>query len=374
MNIQDIRNILDDIELKNFIDNGLRPTRYKQNFSILKRLKEKYNNFISDNEFVYLLRNRNNLENLHIFCKCGEKNTFYNCLRGYSRYCGPKCSATSDITKLARIKTVRLKYNKDNVSQVKSLNTYKSEKIKNKSILSNIKRKITKQIRYNDPGYHNIKKAMETNKKNHGGKHNWASNDPKLNGRTTKIEKYGDPFYHDKNKTRQTNLKRYGVEWCLQLPKVNIIRNCKEIRAKMDATKRKNNSYGDKSKSELRCYNKLHLKFPKCIHHYFEDKRYPFNCDMYIPELDLFIECHFGDFHYIEPFDSNNEIHLERLKFLKFKEQEKLKSGNKHTRYTGMIYTWTVSDPLKLKTFQDNHLNYKIFYTEKEFNEWFDSL
>ena len=39
-----------------------------------------------------------------------------------------------------------------------------------------------------------------------------------------------------KKQTKQTNLKKYGVEWCLQLPKVNAMRNCKDIRNKMENT------------------------------------------------------------------------------------------------------------------------------------------
>jgi len=39
-----------------------------------------------------------------------------------------------------------------------------------------------------------------------------------------------------------------------------------------------------------------------------------------------------------------------------------------------MIYTWTDLDVRKLETFKKNNLNYKIFYTEKEFNKWFQNL
>ena len=51
-----------------------------------------------------------------------------------------------------------------------------------------------------------------------------------------------------------------------------------------------------------------------------------------------------------------------------------LKKLKDKSAYKDFIYTWTKRDPLKLKTFIDNKLNYKIFYTEKEFIEWFNSL
>lgn len=374
MNIDDIKNILNDKELQGFVDNGLRPTRYKKNYSILHILELKYGNLITNNEFVYLLRNSNKLDDLHIFCTCGKKNKFINALRGYNKFCSAKCSATNEETKYKREITNQYLYGKKNVSQVDYLNINKGQKIKSVSKESTIKRKQTKQRLYGNPGYHNIEKMKKTNLKRYGVEYNWASKDSKLNGRKTREEKYGNPFYRDLNKTRKTNLERYGVEWCLQLPEVNNMRNCKEIRDKMENTKRKNGTSGDKSKPELRSYNLIKTKFKDAIHHYFEDSRYPFNCDIYIPNLDLFVECHYGAFHYIEPFDENNLKHIERLNTLKEKEQIKLREGKLKTKYTGMIRTWTVTDPIKLKTFIDNKLNYKIFYTEKEFNEWFNSL
>lgn len=48
---------------------------------------------------------------------------------------------------------------------------------------------------------------------------------------------------------------------------------------------------------------------------------------------------------------------------------------DKNTKfYNKAIKVWTYYDPLKLKTFKDNKLNYKIFYTEKEFDDWINSI
>ena len=46
--------------------------------------------------------------------------------------------------------------------------------------------------------------AMKTNRKNHGGKHNWACDDPKLNGRATREREHGDPYYNNSEQAKQT--------------------------------------------------------------------------------------------------------------------------------------------------------------------------
>ena len=377
MNIGDIKNFLDNESLiKQLKLDYERPTRLKENKELLKQILIHSNGLIlNNNELIYLLKNKNNLENLHIFClTCGKKNKFVDNNRGYKRYCGAHCSATNDSTKLKREETnVRL-YGVKSVSQldrVKKIISYKNHLHAKEA---DVKRKKTNMLLYNDPNYHNIEKMKQTNLKRYGVLYNWASKDPKLNGQATREKLYGDPFYRDKNKTIQTNLKKYGVKWYLQTPKVNKMRNSKEIVEKMNKTKKKNNSFGDKSKVEKRCYEKLLTKFSNTIHRYYDKNRYPFNCDMYIPDLDLFIECHFGEFHYKEPFDKNNTDHIQRLEKLKQDEFRILSSGKKITRYTGMIKTWTISDPLKLATFKKNKLNFKIFYTEKEFDDWFNTL
>jgi len=233
----------------------------------------------------------------------------------------------------------------------------------------------TKKERYGDENYTNRKQAMKTNKKNHGGKHNWASNDPKLNGRKTRKEKYGDEYWSNRQQAKETTFIKYGKEYYTETEEFKRIKFEKLLQSqkKEYETKKKNKTFNI-SNLEQKCYNLLKIKYPNTIHTYRDDKRYPFNCDFYIPELDLFIECHFGWRHGKEPFDDINEHHIKIINNWKKKAEEININGKKKKSYLNAIYQWTKLDPKKLKTFQDNHLNYKIFYTEKDFNNWFDSL
>lgn len=78
------------------------------------------------------------------------------------------------------------------------------------------------------------------------------------------------------------------------------------------------------------------------------DSRYPFNCDFYIKSKDLFIEYQGHQTHGDEPFDPNNEKHLE---LLKVKEEQGYDMS-----------TWVKRDPKKLQTAIKNGIKLVIVY------------
>ena len=170
------------------------------------------------------------------------------------------------------------------------------------------------------------------------------------------------------NKTKETMNEKYGVDFYTQSKEYkDLYKNKEWVDKKIQKeynTMKQNNSFNT-SKPEDYCYELLKSKFNDTIRNYSTDSRYQFNCDFYIPSKDLFIECHFHWTHGGTPFNENNKEHL--------KELEKWRSKNTQF-YKNAEEVWTKRDPLKLKTFIDNKLNYKIFYTEKEFIEWFKGL
>ena len=87
----------------------------------------------------------------------------------------------------------------------------------------------------------------------------------------------------------------------------------------------------------------------------YKDARYPFACDFYIKSKDLFIECNFSWCHEDHPFNGNDINDLNLL-------NEKIKRSEKSDYHKYAIKVWTESDPLKLKTFRDNGLNFMIVY------------
>ena len=431
MTIDDIRNILDNEPLiKEIIIKGKTPWQYNKNQNIVRQLNSKYDiNLNSFMELVYLIKYRDGLENLHIFClTCKNKNNFLNINLGYSKFCCVSCSSKNIETIKLSKKTRYLKYNNENYNNSKKIvqtsrnnidelgrNSYDRMVIHNKeskqrnrgnsNYNNSEKAHYTKLININENGENSYQRAArktKLKKKEKYNDENYCNSTKIVNTRMNDIDESGKNSYQraiikgintaryniDENgfngyqrgilKSKHKMLEEKGVEHYTQLPEYKEKFKDKlyvnQIVKKRYNTMKKNKSFNRRSKAEIRCYEKLLTKFPNSEHSYMDEKRYPFNCDMYIPELDLFIECHFGEFHYKKPFDLNNEEHSQRLIFLKNKEKEKLQEGKKRTRYSKMINVWTITDPLKLKTFQDNHLNYKIFYTEKEFNKWFNSL
>lgn len=264
---------------------------------------------------------------------------------------------------------VRCKYTKqknhgdpnyNNKEQILKTSRQKDENGLTSYDYANISRDNTKQKRYNDKYYNNWKQAIET--------------------RRNDIDKNGLNSYQRASiKAEQTTLKKRGVKHHMQTQEYRDLYKDKErtkrIQEKSYYTKKQNGTLGgSRSKQEIRCFEKLLTKFSDAQHSYMDKDRYPFNCDAYIPSLDLFIEFHYGFSHGGEPFDINNIKHLQEVEQCNIKKEEIRFNGKKKDSYAEKIKVWTISDPLKLKTFRENHLNYKIFYTEEEFNNWINNL
>lgn len=126
--------------------------------------------------------------------------------------------------------------------------------------------------------------------------------------------------------------------------------------SKVYLTKKKNNSFNI-SKEEENLYKWLsEQNKTKTIYRQYKDlKRYPYYCDFYIVEDDLFIELNYHWTHGEKPYDPND---LECQKQLA-QWQEKAKTSQ---FYKQAIETWTIRDVEKRKCAIKNHLNYKVLY------------
>ena len=157
-----------------------------------------------------------------------------------------------------------------------------------------------------------------------------------------------------KEKSKKTNLLKFGCEYNMQN---------ENIRKRVQITKRTNGTFKS-SCEEDKIYNMLLTKFA-CIKRQYSSDVYPFMCDFYIPEIDLYIE-HQGYWshgkHAFNPDDEKDRIRLDSWKA-------------KGTEiYNNAINTWTIRDPLKRKTAEENNLNWVEFFTIEEFNKWFESI
>ena len=279
-------------------------------------------------------------------------------------------------------------YNRKHDIDENGLNSYQRSVIKRRrTCLSNIdenglnsyqrsyiKQLISKESKYGDKYYNNPDKRSNTmlNNIDENGNNGFKqaaliANNSKLNN----IDEKGNNGFQRTHITKLNNVDENGLN-CYDRIRINMLNNIdsnglntyQRSKQKEYNTKRKNNSFNT-SKPENHCYELLKSKFNDVTRNYSADNRYPFNCDFYIPSKDLFIECHFHWTHGGIPFNKDNQEHLRQL--------EKWRSSN--SKYCNIaINVWTKRDPLKLKTFIDNKLNYKIFYTEEEFIKWFNKF
>ena len=221
-----------------------------------------------------------------------------------------------------------------------------------------------------------------------GVKHNWASKEVqnkckqtcielygedyeiknRQKAKQTCLERYGDENYRNTEKAKQTFLEKYGFSsftqtkeyWekhnktCLEKYGVENPISLEETKTKIINSKRKNKSFNS-SKIEENFANYLIKKNIDFKRQYKSDD-YPFACDFYFPDNDLYLEIQGSWTHGGHPFDSNNIDDISVLECWKNKKTE---------FYNTAINTWTVRDVLKRETAKKNNLNYLEIFTNK---------
>ena len=191
--------------------------------------------------------------------------------------------------------------------------------------------------------FHNLniakKKLKKTNNERYGGNAPACSTEVQNKMRKTCEEKYGIPSYAQTQQFKDLWKNKDFV---------------KKIKEKEYKTKKNNNSF-KKSTPEIKILELLKINYPDTIYQYSTDPRYPFNCDFYIPSLDLFIEYNGHWTHQDHLFNENCKDDLLILENIKNKSLES-------SFYKIAIDVWTRRDPLKVKTAKENNLNYLILW------------
>ena len=176
-----------------------------------------------------------------------------------------------------------------------------------------------------------------------------------------------------KDKIKNTCLEKYGVENPMQTQYyknlISSILSSNEIQEKIYNTKLLNNSFNISYQEDV-CFDLLKEKYSDCIRQYKSDL-YPYNCDFYIPSLDLYIEYNGSHYHHYHPFDINDDNDINELNRLKEKaENSNAHKNGKKSQYDNIIYTWTILDLKKRNIAQQNNLNYIEFWNINEVKEW----
>lgn len=299
--------------------------------------------------------------------------------------------------KQKKIDTCRQHFGVDHSLQSKDVRDKGKETIKEKygveyisqSVEIQEKIKQTNLKKYGVERYVNPKKAGETNLKRYGFKNATQNEDVKKKTRKTCLEKYGVNAVAKNNevkeKIKNTNLKRYGTICTLSNLDIQkkAIENCitknhleetdldkqyliqlQFVKKKVIDSKRKNKTFNTSS-SEMFIKSLLESLYTQ-VYYQYTSELYPFACDFYIPNEDVYIEYQGSWTHGHRPFDKLNEECLEQLELWK----ERARTSK---YYQNAIEVWTKRDPMKRETAKKNNLNWIEFFTMDEFNNWFKS-
>lgn len=171
--------------------------------------------------------------------------------------------------------------------------------------------------------------------------------------RTTMINKYGyaSSFCTMKtqHKVQNTMLERYGSK--------NPMVCNKNIFSKYNGTR---SSWESMLKIALENAN-VNFKYE-----YDKDLRYPYYCDFYLSDSDIFVEINGYWTHNTHWFDENSIEDLNTLKEWK-------KKAKTSTRMQSAINIWTKIDIEKRNCAKSNKLNYVVLWTIEDIQNWIDS-
>lgn len=372
----------------------------------LNKLFEDLNVFNNLGEILY--RIKFNLEN-NPGCKiCGNKVHFNGYKNGYSKTCCRSCMATyehlenvknnkyeNDRKHKLEIKRPELLYNWNEINEQNDnwiLEHFLRKNIKNICIDSN---KSTNGLWTKNPINNDIVNYIKTRFNN---SNNIEENVYWLYHKLTKrpvcpvcggylkfvsfLVGYQRVCSHScavrhpdsKQKYEQTNLERYGVKQYM---------SSKEFKEKSKETfkKRIKENYYNKpnsnvtlycSKGEQKIFTILKEIYPDTLQ-YYKDKRYAnkhgycWECDFYIPSIDLFIEYQGFRTHGKHPFNKNDINDISELNKLKQSLLNVKTEGSKGIIQAN-INIWTTNDPYKRKVAKEHNLKYLELF-EKNVNK-----
>lgn len=293
-------------------------------------------------ELLYLYFN--NLKDIPKCPVCGNPVKFISFSKGYYTYCSNKCAYNSKEVSNKKKQTCLKKYGVENPSQLKL--------VKEKKIQTSLKHYGVPHTTQASEIKNRIK---QTNLKRYGGMP-LKSIEVLDKYKKTCLERYGFENASQseliKKKKVQTSMEHYGTEYYSQSEEYK--NRIDEIMNKSILTKKKNDS--------LRC-SKIELQFKDWLNKHninyiyqYKSNEYPFNCDFYFPEKDIYLEIQGYWHHGPGPYDSSNQEHQKILNKL----IERSKNSQSHL---DAINTWTIRDPMKRKIAQEHHLNFIEVFT-----------
>lgn len=174
-------------------------------------------------------------------------------------------------------------------------------------------------------------------------------------------ERYGEQYTNVyqvpeiKDKIIKTSIERYGI---------TNPGNSREARIKANQTMRGNDNGSSCEDYFENALKELNISYKK----QYKESRYPFLCDFYLIDFDIFIELNIYWSHNTHFFDETN---LDDLSVLN-KWTKKAEEG--HKQYKNAIEVWTKKDIIKRDTAIKNKLNYVVLWTIDDMNTYLYKL
>lgn len=168
-----------------------------------------------------------------------------------------------------------------------------------------------------------------------------------------------------KQKISKTLLQKYGVGNIMQSDKMkeHFKQIAPETQAKSYKTKKKNKTFNT---SQPEQQIKILLEKIFTVNYQYKSDSYPFACDFYIVDLDLYIEYNGTWTHGGMPFQPNKECNMQLQEW-----KEKAKTSK---FYENAIETWTIRDVQKRQIAKEHNLNWIEFFSITEFKIWYKQL
>lgn len=357
-----------DTECLDFYDKNIKGNRFHKDYLLkiypefMTYIQTRFLNTSGDESVKELIyRIKNNIDELPHCPICGKLLKFINIKNIYQTFCSRECQFSDkgkNICAKIRFDTkLKLYGNGTFTNHEKAVQTcLKKYGVTNVGAVKEVKDKV-KQTCLEKYGVDNpIKnkdireKAINTCIEKFGYKTPFESMNIQNKVKQTCIEKYGVrnimQLNETKEKIKQTCLKKYGVIYPMQ---------CKDIMLKSFKTCWKLKKSSKSSKKEDEIYNYL-ITIDKDTQRQYYSDLYPFHCDFYLPNFDIYIEFQGTWVHGKHPFNKDDENDIELL------DKWKLKAESSDF-YKNAINIWTNTDCIKRQTAKNNNLNYlEIFY------------
>lgn len=288
---------------------------------------------------------------------------------------GTEYSLMNEEVKKRGKETLKKKYGVDNASKSKIIKKKKKETClkhygvdnpgKSPEVRNEMRKTCKKKYGYEFPlqSEECKNKFAETCSKRYGVEHPSKLNSVKEKKKKTCLKHYGveNPSKSEliKYQKEQTMLQNIGVAYPMQDKQLADI-----IMQKSSATRCNN---GGRSSDEILFEEFLiECGYEKDKDYKIEYKSepYPFYCDFYIVERNLFIELNCFPTHGKHWFNKNSKEDLTLIEIYKSKVGE-------HKLYKNFIDTWTKRDVKKRAVAKRNRLNYVVLWSKKDIYDWF---